>query len=147
MEKAIELAKKATSFNEIPVGCIVVLNDEIIASSHNETEKNKNACQHAEIICIEKATKHISSKYLIDCDLYVTLEPCPMCAAAILLSKMRNVYFGAYDLQFGACGSVYDITGDGRMNHKCYTFGGVMENESKDLLTDFFQQRRRNANK
>lgn len=146
MEKAIEMAKVAISKDEIPVGCLIVSNNEIIASSHNETELYKNASQHAEIVCIERATKQLDSKYLNECDLYVTLEPCPMCAAAIVLSKIRNVYFGAYDLQFGACGSIYDITGDGRMNHKCYTFGGIMETESKQLMKEFFQKKRNNAN-
>lgn len=146
MGKAIEMANKAISFDEIPVGCIIVSNNKIIASSHNETEINKNASRHAEIVCIEIATKHLNSKYLNECDLFVTLEPCPMCAAAIVLSKIRNVYFGAYDLQFGACGSVYNITGDGKMNHKCYTFGGIMELESKQLMKEFFQKKRNNAN-
>lgn len=146
MEKAMEMAKVAISNEEIPVGCVIVLNNEIITSAHNETEMNNNASRHAEIVSIERATKHLNSKYLSECDIYVTLEPCPMCAAAIVLSKFRNVYFGAYDLQFGACGSVYDITGDGRMNHKCYTFGGIMETESKQLLKEFFQKKRNNAN-
>ena len=142
MKKAIELAKEAKEHGEIPVGCVIVKDQEIISTGRNFTQQNKCATEHAEIVAINEACKTLGSANLTGCELYVTLEPCPMCAGAIINSKIDKVVFGAFDLNYGACGSQINLLSMPRMhNAECY--GGIMEEECSNLVSDFFAQMRK----
>lgn len=142
MQAALNEAELAFTKGEIPVGCVIVQNGKIISKAHNLREKTKNPLHHAEIIAIEKASEIIGDWRLSDCDIYVTLEPCVMCAGAILNSRIKNLYFGAYDFKYGACFSNDNIFYTNREN--CFTtvYGGIMENECKRILNDFFKNLR-----
>ena len=135
MLQALELAKN--SGDEIPVGALIVKNGEIIAKSGNETVKRNDIRAHAEMIVMEKAQKKFG-KYLYDCDMYVTLEPCPMCAWAILLSGIKNVYFGAYDNLYGAFGSKINL--NDFLNKKINIRGGILEQECSEILKKYFKR-------
>ena len=139
MKKAIALAMESEKEGEVPVGAVIVKNDEIIAEGRNRRETEKNALCHAEIEAINNACKKLGGWRLFDCDLYVTLEPCPMCAGAIINSRIKTVYFGAYDNKAGSFGSVADFN---RIpyNHKPEIIAGVMEKECSGLLTEFFKK-------
>lgn len=139
MKFAIEEAKK--SDNDIPVGAVVVRNGEIIASAHNEREKLNDISAHAEILALKKASQKLNNWRLEDCELYVTLEPCPMCGWAILQSRIKSVYFGSYDVNYGSFSSKIDLrklTGN-----KLNIYGGIEEKECDRLLSDFFAQIRK----
>lgn len=142
MKSALIQAQEAERSGEVPVGAIVVYEDEIIAQAHNMTEKNNNALNHAEVIAIQKAMNIIGSKYLIGCELYVTLEPCTMCAGAIVLARLEKVIFGAYDSKAGACGSLLDIPQHPLLNHRPMVIGGILEKECSSLLQNFFHLKR-----
>lgn len=142
MECAISLAKKAEKFNEVPVGAVVVCGDEIVGSGYNYRECGKNALAHAEIAAIDMACKKLGGWRLHKCTLYVTLEPCPMCAGAIINSRIKRVVYGAKDEKTGAFGSVFDINAL-PLNHKCETLSGVCEEECQTLLQDFFKKLRK----
>lgn len=134
MLMAINAAKKSAT--DIPVGAVVVKNGEILASSCNLREKNNDISAHAEILAIKEAAKKLNNWRLLGCDLYVTLEPCPMCAWAILNSRIENVYFGSYDVQYGALGSKINLR---RLcSSKTKVFGGIMECECDKLLGEYF---------
>lgn len=141
MTRAIELAKEAASEGEVPVGAVIAKNGEIIAEGKNYRENGKNALYHAETTAINNACEKLGSWRLQDCVLYVTLEPCPMCAGAIINSRIKKVVYGAYDLKAGSVGSVTDLF-NLPYNHKPEVQAGFMENECKQLLSDFFQQLR-----
>ena len=143
MRAAIKQAQIAARHGEIPVGAVVVKNGEIIARAHNKREKSNNPIAHAEIKAIEKAAKKLQSWRLLDAELYVTLEPCAMCAGAIINSRIKNVFFGAYDRRFGAMGSICDVNGLG-LNHKANVAGGILQPECEALLKDFFKKLRAN---
>ena len=142
MTKAVKSALK--SENDIPVGAVIVKNGKIIASACNKREKNNDISAHAEIIAIKKAGKVLNNWRLDECELYVTLEPCPMCAWAILQSRLKSVYFGSYDLQYGALGSKLNLSQ--LSSSKLHVKGGFMEEECDKILRDFFK-RIRNDNK
>ena len=135
MSRAIELAKQAVG--EVAVGAVIVKNGEIIAEAHNEKEAQKDVTCHAEILAIRNAEQVLSNWRLDDCDLYVTLEPCPMCAWAIINSRIKNVYFGSYDLNYGALGSKLDLRKIA--NSKLNVYGGIMEKECDKVLSDCFE--------
>ena len=141
MKKAIALAMESEKEGEVPVGAVIVKNGEIIATGRNRRETEKNALHHAEIEAINNACKVLGGWRLFGCDLYVTLEPCPMCAGAIINSRIKTVYFGAYDNKAGSFGSVADFN---RLpyNHKPEIIAGVMEKECSALLTGFFKKLR-----
>lgn len=139
MKEAIICAK--TTEVDIPVGAVVVKNGEIIAYASNEKEKNNDVSAHAEIVAIKKASKILNNWRLNDCDLYVTLEPCPMCAWAILQSRIKNVYFGSYDTQYGAFGSKINLSAITNSDTKIK--GGILEAECDSLLNDFFKRVRK----
>ena len=141
MKKAIALAMESKKEGEVPVGAVIVRNGEIIATGRNRRETEKNALHHAEIEAINNACKALGGWRLFGCDLYVTLEPCPMCAGAIINSRIKTVYFGAYDNKAGSFGSVADFN---RLpyNHKPEIIAGVMEKECSKLLTEFFKKLR-----
>ena len=138
MQKAIELAK--TSGKDIPIGAVIVKDGEIIARAVNEREKEQNAVNHAEIVAIQKANKKLNNWRLNDCELYVTLEPCPMCASAILQARISKVYYGAYDMLNGAMGSKTDMCKI--MNLDIDVKGGIMEDECSKLLHNYFERLR-----
>ena len=139
MEEAFIEAKKSES--DIPVGCIIELNGEIIARAHNEKELNNDPTAHAEILAIKIASNKLNSWRLLGCNLYVTLEPCPMCAWAILNSRINAVYFSSYDINYGAMGSKINLSDIS--NHKIKVYGGIMEDFGDKLLDDYFKNLRK----
>ena len=141
MLEAIKEAQKAELQDEVPVGAVVVHNGEIIARSFNTREGDKLPSAHAEFKAMEAAAKALGGWRLVDCTLYVTLEPCVMCAGAIINSRLPRVVFGAYDKRFGALGSVYSIH-EGKLNHTPEVSGGILENECAQLLSDYFKNKR-----
>lgn len=144
MNDAYSEALLAMKIDEVPVGAVVVQNNIIIARAHNFVEKNKNALHHAEILCIEAACKEINEKYLVDCDLYVTLEPCIMCAGALAHVKIRRVYFGAYDPKNG--GVEHTLQAFNHTLHKPEVYGGIHEEKCQMLLRDYFHTKRSLSN-
>lgn len=142
MNEALFLAKESFKEGEVPVGAVVVKDGEIVGKGRNRREKGKNALYHAELEAIDEACKALGGWRLFQCELFVTLEPCPMCAGAIINSRLKKVTFGAYDGKNGACGSVTNLlTMD--FNHKPEFSGGFCENECRQLLTDFFTELRK----
>lgn len=142
MQMAIAEAKKAELLDEVPIGCIIVKNDKVIATAFNERETTQQSTAHAEILAIQKANAAVGSWRLEDCTLYVTLEPCPMCAGAILLSRIKRVVYGAKDCKGGcieSCMHMYDTEG---FNHYPQITNGVLEKECGLLLSEFFQHKR-----
>lgn len=141
MRAALDEAKKSEKEGEIPVGAVIVKDGEIIARGRNRRETKKNALCHAELEAINNACKALGGWRLFECDLYVTLEPCPMCAGAIINSRIKTVYFGAYDNKAGSFGSVADFN---RIpyNHKPEIMGGIMEKECSEILSEFFKKLR-----
>lgn len=142
MKLALREAEKAYDAGECPIGCVVVFENKIIAKSHNQIETLKDPTAHAEIIAITSASASLESKVLKGCSMYVTLEPCPMCAGAIVLSKLGNLFFGAFDPKSGACGSVINITNNKSLNHKVNVFGGILDAECGSILKSFFKGKR-----
>lgn len=141
MEQAFQLAREAGEAGEVPVGCVVVRKGEIVGRGKNRREKNRNALSHAEIEAINDACRNLGGWRLWECTLYVTLEPCPMCAGAIVNARIPRVVYGAKDEKCGACGSVCDLFSMG-FNHHPETRSGVMEAECSALLQDFFKNLR-----
>jgi len=142
MAAAIEQAKKAALIDETPVGAVIVLDDKIIARGYNKRETKKNALMHAEIIAIDKACKKIGAWRLSECEMYVTLEPCPMCSGAIINSRIKKLYFGAYDKKAGCCGSVANLFEEGMFNHDVEVEGGIRCEECGSILSEFFKDLR-----
>ena len=142
MQVALNEAKKAYKKLEIPVGAVIVKNGEIIAKAHNIKEEKKDTTKHAEIIAIQKASKKLESWRLNDCELYVTLEPCPMCAGAIIQSRIKKVYIGTLDEKTGACGSVLNLFKDYKFNHNVEVEYGILKNECEEILKKFFKELR-----
>lgn len=149
MKEAIKEAKKAELIAEVPIGAVVVLNGEIIGRGHNLRETSQNATAHAEMMAIQQACARLDNFRLEDTQLFVTLEPCPMCSGAILLSRIDEVYFGAYDPKGGTAGSLLNLLEDQRFNHWCYLESRVLEEECSQLLKTFFKalRQRKKADK
>ena len=143
MKEAIKQAKKAAQMDEVPIGCVIVKDDQIIARAYNKREMKQCSTAHAEILAIEKACKKLGSWRLEDCDLYVTLEPCPMCSGAIIQSRIRNVIFGAYDPKGGCMGSNMNINDVRGFNHYPDIEGGILQDECSRLLKEFFKAKRK----
>lgn len=139
---ALEQAKLAFSEDEIPIGAVVVRGNNIIGIGRNMVEQKNNPLYHAELVAINEASNTIKDKYLYDCDLYVTLEPCVMCTGAIINSRLRNLYFGAFQPKFGACGSVFNIPELNKLNHKINVFSGIFSDQSEELLAEYFIKKR-----
>jgi len=142
MYAALQEAENALVNNEVPIGAVVVYKNRIIGRGFNQTEKLKDSTAHAEILAITAASNHLHSKILSDCDLYVTVEPCIMCSGAILLSRIRNLYFGTLEPKFGSCGSLFNIVETEKYNHKVNVFSGIYTDEAKNLLEEFFKLKR-----
>ena len=141
MKAALAEAKKAYIIDEVPVGAVIVCDGKIIARGHNTRETKQSVLGHAEINAIKKASRKIGSWRLEDCDMYVTLEPCSMCSGAIIQSRIKNLYFGAFDPKTGACGSVLNLF-EHDFNHKVNVNGGIMEDECSRIIKDFFRELR-----
>ena len=142
MKQAYREAERAYEEGEVPVGCVIVFQNSVIAKAHNQVEMLKDPTAHAELIAITSAAEYLQSKQLLGCSIYVTLEPCSMCAGAIVLAKLDSIYFGAYDVKSGACGSVINVAENKALNHKCNIYGGIMDRECKEILRSFFEVKR-----
>jgi len=138
MKQALREAERAYEQDEVPVGAVVVQSGKIIGRGHNQIERLQDPTAHAEMIAITAATNHLQSRRLDDCTLYVTLEPCPMCAGAIVLSRVPTLVFATFDPKAGACGTLYNIVHDSRLNHTVHVISGVCDRESEELLKGFF---------
>ncbi|HEX3038857.1 MAG TPA: tRNA adenosine(34) deaminase TadA [Caproiciproducens sp.] len=141
LREALKLAREAADEGEVPVGAVIVRNDTVIAAGRNRREAGKNALCHAELEAIDQACKALGGWRLWQCELFVTLEPCPMCAGAIINARIPRVVFGARDKKAGSCGSVVNLF-ELPYNHRPELAGGVLENECAQLLTDFFKKLR-----
>lgn len=144
MKEALKQAKKAYEKKEIPVGAVIVKNNKIIARAYNKKEETQNAIQHAEIIALQKASKKLNSWRLTDCEMYVTLEPCSMCAGALIQARIKKVYIGTMDEKTGSCGSVLNLLEDYTFNHKVEIETGIMQKQCEKLLKQFFKELRNN---
>ncbi|MET3683791.1 tRNA(adenine34) deaminase [Alkalibacillus flavidus] len=142
MDEAIKQAKQAEAIGEVPIGAVIVYQGDVIATGYNRRESNQLGTSHAEMIAIEEANRHIGSWRLEDCTLYVTLEPCPMCAGAIVQSRIPHVVYGAKDPKAGCAGTLMNLLEESRFNHQATVEHGVKEAECAALLTDFFRQLR-----
>lgn len=138
MKEALLEAKKAYKKLEIPVGAIIVKDGEIIARAHNIKEEKKDTTKHAEILAIQRASKKLETWRLNDCEMYVTLEPCPMCAGAIIQSRLKKIYIGTMDEKTGACGSVLNLLEDYKFNHKVEVEKGILKDDCEKMLKEFF---------
>lgn len=147
MEQALIEAQAAYDKDEVPVGAIVVLNGIIIGRGHNCRETTNDPTMHAEIIAIREASQNLKSWRLTGCELFVTLEPCPMCAGAIIQSRIDRVVFGAFDPKAGCAGTLYNLLSDIRFNHRAEIVAGVLEKECADLLRRFFRDKRNKASR
>ena len=142
MSQAFKLAEKAFLLDEVPVGAVVVCYDRIIGKGYNQCESLNDATAHAEVLAISAASNTIDNWRLNECEIYVTKEPCAMCAGAIINSRIKRVVFGSYDDKRGACGSLYQICGDRRINSTTSVNGGIMETECSSILKEFFSLKR-----
>ncbi len=142
MRAALDLAAQAFEEEEVPVGAVIVHRDRIIGTGYNQREQLRDPTAHAEMIAITQAAEELGSWRLEDCTLYCTLEPCPMCAGAIVQARIPQVIFGTTDPKAGACQTLYRITDDPRLNHRAVVLGGVLQAECRGILQDFFAQRR-----
>ena len=143
MKQALKEAEKAYKKLEVPVGAVIVKDGTIIARGYNQKETKKDTTKHAEIIAIQKASKKLGSWRLIDCEMYVTLEPCSMCAGAIINSRIKKIYIGTMDQKTGAVGSVLNLLEDYKFNHKVEIESGIMQKECEKILKDFFKELRK----
>jgi tRNA(adenine34) deaminase len=142
MRLALREAERAPAHGDVPVGAVVVRDGEVVAAAHNERELRQDPTAHAEIIALREAARAGGSWRLLDAAIYVTLEPCAMCAGAIVLARVARVAYGAADPKAGACGSVLDVLAEPRLNHRPEVVGGLLEPECSELLSDFFASRR-----
>lgn len=146
MKAALKEAKKAAEKLEVPVGCVIVKDGKIIARAYNEKETKLDTTKHAEILAIQKASKKLQAWRLIDCEMYVTLEPCAMCAGAIVNARIKKLYIGTKDPKTGAAGSVLNIFKDYPLNHKVEVEYDILQQECEKTLKEFFKQLRKSKN-
>lgn len=142
MRMALQEAEKAFEKEEVPVGAVLVKGREVISRGHNLVEAYSDITAHAEMLVLRSASRRLGTKYLSDCTLYVTLEPCPMCSGALVWAKLARVVFAAIDARAGACGSAFNLADNGKLNHRLEVIQGVCEAEAADLLRRFFRNRR-----
>lgn len=143
MKEALKEARKAEAILEVPVGCIIVKDGKIIARAHNQKETKTDTTKHAEILAIQKASRKLESWRLLGCEMYVTLEPCSMCAGAMIQARIRKVYIGAMDEKTGACGSVLNLLQDYPFNHKVEIETGIEKEKCEQVLKEFFKKLRK----
>ena len=132
--------------DEVPVGAVIVLKGKIISRGYNQIERLKDPTAHAEMLALTSATNYLGNKWLSGCSIYVTIEPCSMCAGALVLSRIKNLYFGAKDPKTGACGSVINIVNHKKLNHRIKVKSGILEKECSSLLSEFFRKKRAQRN-
>ena len=142
MQEALKLAYEAAKKDEVPVGAVITQNNKIIARAHNQVEMLKDPTAHAEMIAITQAASYLSSKWLQDCTMYVTLEPCCMCIGALVLARIKRICFGTYDPKTGACGSIVNLAEHKDLNHQISLSSNVLSQECGSLLREFFQKKR-----
>ncbi|MBF0388353.1 MAG: tRNA adenosine(34) deaminase TadA [Candidatus Omnitrophica bacterium] len=142
MREALKLARRAATADEVPVGAVIVHGREIIARAYNQVELLKDPTAHAEMIAITQATNYLGSKWLHECSIYVTIEPCSMCAGALVLARIAKVFFGAADIKTGAAGSVVNVLRNDKLNHQVEVAGGLLKEECGALMSDFFKKKR-----
>ncbi|MGE5677570.1 MAG: tRNA adenosine(34) deaminase TadA [Pseudomonadota bacterium] len=142
MKKALEEAQKAFEKDEVPVGAVIVINGEVIAAAHNSRELSRDATAHAEMTAIREACEKLGGWRLINCEMYVTLEPCPMCSGAILQSRIERLYIGTMDPKGGAAGSLLNLFDDYHFNHETQVETGILQEECSQILKDFFRRKR-----
>jgi tRNA(adenine34) deaminase len=142
MRLALAEARLAFDEDEVPVGAVIVHQERVIAAAHNQREALRDPTAHAEMVAITQAAEALGSWRLLDCVLYVTLEPCPMCAGAIVQARLPTVVYGTRDPKAGACHTLYQITTDARLNHQAAVIGGVLADECRTILQEFFLQQR-----
>ena len=142
---ALKEAQKAFEADEVPVGAVIVHENKIIARAHNQIETLKDPTAHAEMIAITQAASALGQKWLYEATLYVTIEPCSMCAGALVLARVKGIVFGAVDSKTGACGSVLNVVNNKQLNHRVEVVGGILEKECGSLLTEYFKLRRKKA--
>ena len=143
MQEALKEAEQASLEDEVPVGAVIVYQGKIIARGHNQVERLKDPTAHAEIIAITSAANYLGTKWLNEACLYVTIEPCSMCAGAMVLARIKNLYFGASDPKTGASGSVINITNHKKLNHRIKITRGILREECSSLLKNFFREKRK----
>ncbi|MCU7495573.1 MAG: nucleoside deaminase [Ignavibacteria bacterium] len=146
MYAALSEAEKALEENEVPIGAVVVHKNRIIGRGYNQTEKLKDPTAHAEILAITSAANTLHDWRLNECDIYVNVEPCVMCTGAMISARISSLYFSIFEPKFGACGSLYNIAEDGKMNHKLKVFSGIYAEESQRLMKEFFLKKRSSNN-
>ncbi len=142
MRAALEEAKLAFEEDEVPIGAVVVCDGRIIARAHNLREHLNDPTAHAEILAMRKAAEYLGGWRLFRCDLYVTVEPCPMCAGAIVQARIANLVYGTSDERAGCCGSVYNLTNEPKFNHKVNVVSGILQKECRELMSSFFKKKR-----
>ncbi|MGD9856546.1 MAG: tRNA adenosine(34) deaminase TadA [Planctomycetaceae bacterium] len=142
MRRALDLARRAFEEEEVPVGAVIVHEGRVVGEGYNQREALHDPTAHAEMIAITQAAENLGSWRLVDCTLFVTLEPCPMCAGAIVQARIPTVIYGAADPKAGACHSLYRLTDDARLNHRASVIGGVLREECRSLLQEFFARQR-----
>jgi len=142
MREALALARQGAEAGEVPVGAVIVKDGRIIGRGYNQPIASRDPSAHAEVMALRDAAQHVNNYRLMGCDLYVTLEPCCMCAGAIMHARVARVYFGAADPKTGACGSVVNLFAETRLNHHASAVGGMLADESTQLLRSFFAKRR-----
>jgi tRNA(adenine34) deaminase len=147
MYSALNEAAKAYEEKEVPIGAVVTYNNRIIGRGYNQVERLKDPTAHAEMIAITAAANYLGNWRLTDCDIYVTVEPCIMCSGAILASRIKDLYFGVFDPKFGACGSLYNLPGEGKVNHKVNIYSGLLGEPIENLMKMFFNEVSRNVKK
>ena len=145
MQEALKLAHEAAKKEEVPVGAVITHRNKIIARAHNQVEMLKDPTAHAEMIAITQAASYLSSKWLTECTLYVTIEPCSMCTGALILARIKRLCFGARDPKTGACGSVVNLARHNRLNHVIEVSGEILSNECGQVLSQFFQKKRKQS--
>jgi tRNA(adenine34) deaminase len=146
MQLAIEQARLAESLGEVPIGCVIVCGGQVVGRGHNRRISDSDPTAHAEMIAIRQAAAARGDWRLDDCDLFVTLEPCPMCAGAAVLARIRRIVFGPPDPKAGACGTLMNLASDPRLNHRIEVVGNVLADDCRKLLQDFFRAQRRAGN-
>lgn len=142
LQEALKEARKALEEDEVPVGAVIVSDGQIIARGHNQIERLQDSTAHAEMIALTSAANFLHTKWLNQATLYVTIEPCSMCAGALVLARIKHIYFGARDPKTGACGSVFNIVNHKRLNHHINVKGGISAEKCSSLLKDFFRKKR-----
>jgi len=143
MSEALKEARQAIKEDEVPVGCVVVHKGRVIARGHNQIERLKDPTAHAEMLALTSAANYLGVKWLNGASLYVTIEPCSMCAGALVLARIKRIYYGAKDPKTGACGSVLNIANHKKLNHRIEVKGGILQKECGSLLSEFFRKKRK----